>query len=179
MEALLWQCQQTRCRQKSTDSMKLVVPSRLPQRFTPAVFMLCHTNTYKVLGGLSMQEFEEEGAVGEDGLPNKKRRRIVGVNTLERNEANITQTNIDADEQNDPMFRRMAQAFDAGGAKGLLLSHLPIAEDLSLTFNCDVPMNKASEIAKDIWEEGPQEFPVNDLGIGDPAEFLEKIAGSR
>ena len=38
------------------------------------------------------------------------------------------QQNIEADEQSDPMFRRMAAAFDAGGAKGLLLSHLPLAE---------------------------------------------------
>jgi len=139
-----------------------------------------HNNTYKVLGGLSMNEFEDEGAVGEDGKPgNSKRRRIVGVNTLEKNEANITQTHIDADEQNDPMFRRMAQAFDAGGAKGLLLSHLPIAEDLSLTFNQDVQMTKAAEVAKEIFQEGPQEFLVTDLGIGDPVEFLEKIKGSR
>jgi len=139
-----------------------------------------HNNTYKVLGGLSMQEFEDEAAVGEDGKPgNAKRRRIVGVNTLERNEANITQANIDADEQNDPMFRRMAQAFDAGGAKGLLLSHLPTAEDLSITFNQDVPMMKASEIAKEAFQVGPHEIPVSDLGIGDAAEFLEKIKGSR
>merc|ERR1740130_1993873 len=139
-----------------------------------------HNNTYKVLGGLSMQEFEDEGAVGEDGKAgSSKRRRIVGVNTLERNEANITQTHIDADEQNDPMFRRMAQAFDAGGAKGLLLSHLPTAEDLSLTFNQDVPMKKAAAVAKDMFHEGPQEFPVNDLGLGDPVEFLEKIKGAR
>merc|ERR1719408_982870 len=138
-----------------------------------------HNNTYKVLGGLSMQEFEEEtGAVGEDGKP-VKRRRMVGVNTLERNEANITQTHIDADEQNDPMFRRMAQAFDAGGAKGLLLCHLPTAEDLSITFNQDVPMTKASQVAKDIFQEGPQEFPVTELGLGDPVEFLNKIQGSR
>ena len=27
------------------------------------------------------------------------------------------------------MFRRMAAAFDAGGAKGLLLSHLQLAEE--------------------------------------------------
>merc|ERR1712139_632019 len=96
-----------------------------------------------------------------------------------RNEANITQTHIDADEQNDPMFRRMAQAFDAGGAKGLLLSHLPTAEDLSITFNQDVPMMKASEVAKEVFQVGPHEVQVSDLGIGDPAEFLEKIKGAR
>ena len=46
----------------------------------------------------------------------------------EKNEANLVQQSIEADEQSDPMFRRMAAAFDAGGAKGLLLSHLPLAE---------------------------------------------------
>lgn len=102
-----------------------------------------HSNTYKVLGGLSMQEFEDEAAAGEDGKPGgAKRRRIVGVNTLERNEANITQTHIDADEQNDPMFRRMAQAFDAGGAKGLLLSHLPTA-GLVLNFQSGCPHDQS------------------------------------
>jgi hypothetical protein len=138
-----------------------------------------HANTYKVLGGLSVQDFEDEN-IGEDGKPGAaKKRRIVGVNTLERNEANITQTHIDADEQNDPMFKRMAQSFDAGGAKGLLLSHLPVAEDLSLVFNCDVPMSKAAETAQTVFKEGPQDFAVNELGLGDPVDFLEKIKGAR
>ena len=50
------------------------------------------------------------------------------LSAQEKNEANLVQQNIEADEQSDPMFRRMAAAFDAGGAKGLLLSHLPLAE---------------------------------------------------
>ncbi|CAJ1454907.1 unnamed protein product, partial [Effrenium voratum] len=88
-----------------------------------------HTDTYRVLGGLNSADVanEEEDAPGEDGKPTKKR-RICGVNTLERNEANLVQQSIEADEQSDPMFRRMAAAFDAGGAKGLLLSHLQLAE---------------------------------------------------
>lgn len=139
-----------------------------------------HSNTYKVLGGLSMQEFEDADGEAADGSGKAgKRRRIVGVNTLERNEANITQTHIDADENSDPMFKRMAAAFDAGGAKGLMLSHLPVAEDLSLLFNCDVPMTKASETAPQLFQEGPQEIPVADLGLGDPIQFLEKIKGTR
>ena len=52
----------------------------------------------------------------------------------EKNEANLVQQSIEADEQSDPMFRRMAAAFDAGGAKGLLLSHLPLAEVGKWTF---------------------------------------------
>eukprot|EP00971_Amphidinium_carterae_P230551 4575498-Amphidinium_carterae.1 len=101
-----------------------------------------HTDTYRVLGGLSStaEAVDEDGEGAGEGKAVKKR-RICGVNTLEKNEANIIQQSLEADEQSDPMFRRMAAAFDAGGAKGLLLSHLQIAEDLSLVFNGDVLMH--------------------------------------
>ncbi|CAK0893362.1 unnamed protein product [Prorocentrum cordatum] len=134
-----------------------------------------HTDTYRVLGGLSAGIEEEDVAEGAEG-PGKKRRRICGVNTLERNEATIIQQHFEADEQSDPMFRRMAAAFDAGGAKGLLLSHLPVAEDLSLVFNGDVPMSRAPAAAKDMFSgRGP--VPVGALGLGDPDGARSKGAG--
>jgi len=137
-----------------------------------------HTDTYRVLGGLSSADVDEDdGKEGEDGKATKKR-RIVGVNTLERNEANIVQQNIEADEQSDPMFRRMAAAFDAGGAKGLLLSHLPIAEDLSLVFNGDVSLTRAAEKAKPMFLN-PTPVPVDALGLGNPADACAKIAEGR
>eukprot|EP00928_Gymnodinium_smaydae_P079221 TRINITY_DN63205_c0_g1_i1.p1 TRINITY_DN63205_c0_g1~~TRINITY_DN63205_c0_g1_i1.p1 ORF type:complete len:782 (-),score=230.73 TRINITY_DN63205_c0_g1_i1:132-2477(-) len=139
-----------------------------------------HTDTYRVLGGLSSADMdeEEEGKEGEDGGKAAKRRRIVGVNTLERNEKNIVQQNIEADEQSDPMFRRMAAAFDAGGAKGLLLSHLPIAEDLSLVFNGDVPLTRASQQGAPMFKAAPV-LTVGEIGLGAPEAALEKLTGTR
>jgi len=137
-----------------------------------------HTDTYRVLGGLSSADMadEEEGKEGEKA--SAKKRRICGVNTLERNEANIIQQNIETDEQSDPMFRRMAAAFDAGGAKGLLLSHLPVAEDLSLVFNGDVPLTRAAQTAKPLFERR-EEVPADTLGLGDASTARARIMVSR
>jgi len=138
-----------------------------------------HTDTYRVLGGLSSADADEEGKDGEeDGGNSKKKRRIMGVNTLERHEHNIVQQNIEADEQSDPMFRRMAAAFDAGGAKGLLLSHLPTAEDLSLIFNGDVCLKRASANVRSLYTDR-ETLSVSELGMGDPVAAAARIARSR
>jgi len=138
-----------------------------------------HTDTYRVLGGLNSADIaNEDGQPGEDGKPSKKR-RICGVNTLEKNEANLVQSNIEADEQSDPMFRRMAAAFDAGGAKGLLLSHLPLAEDMSLIFNGDVKVAKAKAAAESLFRKDGRSFPADSVGLGEPAAAAAKIEQSR
>lgn len=139
-----------------------------------------HTDTYRVLGGLNSADVanEEDGPPGEDGKPVKKR-RICGVNTLEKNEANLVQQNIEADEQSDPMFRRMAAAFDAGGAKGLLLSHLPLAEDMSLVFNGDVKLSKAQSSAESIFKVSTSSISADSIGLGEPASATSKIEESR
>jgi len=139
-----------------------------------------HTDTYRILGGLNsadLHDGEEEGKEGEDGKP-VKRRRICGVNTLERNPANITQQQLEADEQSDPTFRRMSAAFDAGGAKGLLLGHLPVAEDLSIVFNGDVPLARATSIAKPMFA-GQRFVRCDTLGFADPAAARVGLAKAR
>lgn len=141
-----------------------------------------HTDTYRILGGLNSADMgdEEDGQPGEEGKGNAaKKRRICGVNTLEKNEANLIQQTIEADEQSDPMFRRMAAAFDAGGAKGLLLSHLPIAEDMSLVFNGDVPLKKAAAIAEAMFATPQKTHRSDALGFGDPQAAAKRIAQSK
>ena len=115
------------------------------------------------------------------------------------------QQSIEADEQSDPMFRRMAAAFDAGGAKGLLLSHLPLAEvgkshiliretsrvrlqvghaarvrlqDMSLVFNGDVQLSKAQSGAEAIFKD-TKSVSLHLLGLGDAAGATKKIEESR
>jgi len=138
-----------------------------------------HTDTYRILGGLNSAEPDDEDGNDGEGGGAKKKRRIIGVNTLERNEKNIVQTAIEADEQSDPMFRRMAALFDAGGAKGLLLSHLPIAEDLSLVFNGDVSLARASQMAKPMFGE-KKKLAVEEIGLGfDTASAASRVASSK
>mmetsp|Transcript_33772 Transcript_33772/g.96907 ORF Transcript_33772/g.96907 Transcript_33772/m.96907 type:complete len:765 (+) Transcript_33772:63-2357(+) len=138
-----------------------------------------HTDTYRVLGGLNSADMhDDDGADGADAGGARKKRRICGVNTLEKNEASIIQQTLEADEQSDPTFRRMAAAFDAGGAKGLLLSHLPIAEDMSLVFNGDVPLIQAQGESKSMFEES-NSFPTDGLGLGDPKAAYARIAEAK
>lgn len=139
-----------------------------------------HTDTYRILGGLNSSDMgEDDGADGGEGGGAKKKRRIVGVNTLEKNEASIIQQNLEADEQSDPTFRRMAASFDAGGAKGLLLGHLPLAEDLSLVFNGDMPLTRAAGEAKQIFLADMPAYPTDQLGFGDPKAACGRIAESK
>lgn len=140
-----------------------------------------HNDTYRVLGSLNTGEVEREGegeGEGGDGKTVAKRRRIVGVNTLEKNEANIMQQGSEVDEQSDPMFRLMAAQFDAGGARGLLLSHLPTAEDLSLVFNGDVPITRARETGEPMFSQPTQLF-ASELGLGDPENVLAALSGTK
>jgi len=136
-----------------------------------------HTDTYRILGGLTAADLDEDADGKEGEGAAKKKRRICGVNTLERNEANITQQNVEADDQSDPMFRRMAADFDAGGAKGLLLSKLPTAEDLSLVFNGDVPIARATTTAETIFSQ-TRRLQATQL-FDDPAAFCSKVSGTR
>jgi len=138
-----------------------------------------HSDTFRILGGLS-SGLDDEGDKGEDGQGGtRKRRRICGVNTLEKNENSIIQQTFEADEQSDPSFRRMAAAFDAGGARGLLLSHLHMAEDLSLVFNGDVPLSRAQGAAQSLFET-TREIGQNELGFGEDIQAAcNRFAGAR
>lgn len=138
-----------------------------------------HTDTYRVLGGLNAADLgDDDGKEGEEGKNPAKRRRICGVNTLEKNEASLIQQKIEADEESDPMFRRMAAAFDAGGAKGLLLNQLQTAEDLSLVFNTDVPIQRAMSRAHTMFG-APEKVCLSSLGVGDPVAACVKLAESK
>jgi len=140
-----------------------------------------HTDTYRVLGGLSSADMgdDDEGEQGGEQGASKRRRRMCGVNTLERNEANIILQHMEADEQSDPMFRRMAAAFDAGGAAGLLLNKLQVAEDMSLVFNGDVPLKRAKQLARPLFTGEQPDVAVSALGLGDPCTAAERIGEAR
>mmetsp|Transcript_123898 Transcript_123898/g.246613 ORF Transcript_123898/g.246613 Transcript_123898/m.246613 type:complete len:814 (-) Transcript_123898:98-2539(-) len=140
-----------------------------------------HTDTYRVLGGLSSADMgdDDEGEQGGEQGAAKRRRRMCGVNTLERNEANIILQHLEADEQSDPMFRRMAAAFDAGGAAGLLLNKLHVAEDMSLIFNGDVPLTRAAQLAPPLFTKERPDVSASALGLGDPSAAASCIGEAR
>ncbi|GAM25482.1 hypothetical protein SAMD00019534_086570 [Acytostelium subglobosum LB1] len=119
-----------------------------------------HTETFRMLGGLSHAEKESsdaendasdqdadrpnadnaEDANGEKKLKKKKK----GINTLEANIDNINSKKFDLQFFFDPLFGKTSAAFDEGGAKGLLLNKLSIYGDCKLVFDSNDAINSTS-----------------------------------
>jgi len=59
----------------------------------------------------------------------KKSGKNLFVNTIESNHAHLNISKLDAAYDIDPLFHKMSQKFDEGGAKGLLLVNLGVASD--------------------------------------------------
>lgn len=142
-----------------------------------------HSCAFGILDGLSVPDLSDDDDGESRGKAEPvaaKRRRIYGVNTLERNEANIVRQHVEIDEYADPMFRRMSATFDGGGrgANGLLLNRLPIGEDLSLVLYSDKPIAQAATAARTIFST-PSKLRVSELGLGDPSAFCKQFSGLR
>ena len=113
-----------------------------------------HTETFKVLGGLSRsataQQQEEEGegdgeeaeeggeGGGEDGATKEagKKGRRGGAPTLEAPEAH-TSTTLESAVVVDPLFHKTSAQFDEGGAKGLLMHALCVHRGCDTVFDSD------------------------------------------
>jgi len=105
-----------------------------------------HLTSYKVLANLNRSDGGNKGdndtnnsenSVGDEH--SKKRQSSYGgnqsnstqnnVNTIEGNPANLNISKLGAAYDIDPLFHKMSQKFDEGGAKGLLLVNLGVASD--------------------------------------------------
>jgi condensin complex subunit 2 len=121
-----------------------------------------HTETFRVVTGWSRttqpQEGEKDDQAAEDdkegnsdaeneadddeGKSKKKERKKAACSTtLEANPDNLIQKKVEAEHAPDPLFQRMCQAFDEGGARGMLLNQLAVAQGCRLlidsTIVCD------------------------------------------
>ncbi|OQR84800.1 condensin complex subunit 2 [Achlya hypogyna] len=64
----------------------------------------------------------------DDGTAQRRStvKKMSTANTTETNLNNITMKSVDREFQVDPLFQKMSQAFDEGGAKGMLLVNLSV-----------------------------------------------------
>ncbi|KJE97584.1 hypothetical protein CAOG_07417 [Capsaspora owczarzaki ATCC 30864] len=92
-----------------------------------------HTETYKVLGGLTRSSATAEETEEGDGTKARKAHR--SVNTLETNAAALNVKTFDMEFDVDPLFTKTSASFDEGGAKGLLLNHLSVRNACELIFD--------------------------------------------
>jgi condensin complex subunit 2 len=131
-----------------------------------------HTETFRVVTGWSRttqpQAEEKEMGVGEDeekmadsdqdveadddeGKSKKKERKKASAcsSTLETNLDNLIQKKVETEQAPDPLFQRMCQAFDEGGARGMLLNQLAVAPGCRLLIDSTVVCDDTSARVKD------------------------------
>lgn len=94
----------------------------------------------------------------EDGLHSKKKSyatrdgKSSTVKTVETNVANLNISKLDSAYDIDPIFHKMSQKFDEGGAKGLLLNNLCVAND-----GCRIILDSKEDTNEEIPELSEEE----------------------
>lgn len=96
-----------------------------------------HTETYKILGGLSRAEAKDEEVQNvekEEGERKKERKdkRHDGFDTLERDIKRLDLVKYDLEFDVDPLFKSMTAKFAEAGARGLLLKNLHLDTNLDV-----------------------------------------------
>lgn len=102
-----------------------------------------HTETIKVLGGLSRTgniDLEEEK---DEQKQVKRKKPVSGGSTLEKDIKNITTDKFERFEHYDSYFKLFSSKFDASTSSGLLINQLPLNADLN------IPMGEESALGED------------------------------
>eukprot|EP01133_Synstelium_polycarpum_P019976 gene19976-23938_t len=121
-----------------------------------------HSETFKVLGGLSRAERDdvEEDQVDSDGnetsgeqdkdgvaKKEKKKKKNTGQSTLESNIENLNCKVVDQQIFADPLFGKTSASFDEGGARGLLLNKLSVDGSCKLIFDSNDAVVETEQMA--------------------------------
>jgi hypothetical protein len=67
---------------------------------------------------------EENNNDNNEKLQTKVIKRNHSTKTIEKNIAALNQEELECDHLADPLFHKMSQAFDEGGAKGMLMNNM-------------------------------------------------------
>ncbi|CAK4069476.1 unnamed protein product [Aphanomyces euteiches] len=84
-------------------------------------------SSFKVLENLTRGD-EVRHDDGDEEATEKRTtsKKLTVANTIETNLKNINMKSVDLEFQVDPLFQKMSQAFDEGGAKGMLMVNLSV-----------------------------------------------------
>ncbi|RLN05649.1 hypothetical protein BBJ28_00004683 [Nothophytophthora sp. Chile5] len=121
-------------------------------------------SSYKILENLSRteqkhgaEEAESDGEGGE-GNTTRKTARKTHARTIEKNLNNINLKSFDMEFEADPLFHKMSQSFDEGGAKGMLLANLSVYDGCKILLNsADVSVATRKPIVKAQEQEQEQD----------------------
>lgn len=91
-----------------------------------------YSTSFRILENLSRSNNVEDGD-DADGDESKRAARVGSkaisnrlnlTATIEKNIDSLNSDNVDSEHTADPLFHKMSQAFDEGGAKGMLMANL-------------------------------------------------------
>ncbi|OMJ84882.1 hypothetical protein SteCoe_13943 [Stentor coeruleus] len=109
-----------------------------------------HTETIKVLGGLSRTGNIDQDEEKEEQKQAKRKKPVSGGPTLEKDIKNITTDKFERFEHYDSYFKLFSSKFDASTSSGLLINQLP------LNANINIPMGEESALGEDFILENPR-----------------------
>ncbi|KAL4105643.1 hypothetical protein PRIC1_003703 [Phytophthora ramorum] len=94
-------------------------------------------SSYKILENLSRTEQKHgaETSDGEGATTAARKTRKTHARTIEKNLNNINLKSYDTECEADPLFHKMSQSFDEGGAKGMLLANLSVYDGCKILLN--------------------------------------------
>ncbi|TMW62828.1 hypothetical protein Poli38472_005446 [Pythium oligandrum] len=129
------------------------------------------TSSYKILENLSRSgndkrggEDDDEDGGDADGDGEDRRRKKKGssrktanaTKSIEKNLNNITLKSYELEFEPDPLFHKMSQTFDEGGAKGMLLANLGVYDGAKILLNsADVQLSTRKLVERE--EASPAE----------------------
>jgi condensin complex subunit 2 len=82
---------------------------------------------------------DEEGNDSADATQNSRRKKKGGASTLDKI-SNIITTKLDTEIHVDPIFSKMSQNMDQGGARGMLLGKLNVENGMNIVFDTTAVM---------------------------------------
>lgn len=115
-------------------------------------------SSYKILENLSRNEQkhggEDAASDGEGATKTTRKTRKTHARTIEKNLNNINLKAYDTECEADPLFHKMSQSFDEGGAKGMLLANLSVYDGCKILLNSsDVSVATRKPIHEVVKEE--------------------------
>lgn len=84
---------------------------------------------------LRIADSDDEENADEPKSARKARKTHTAAKTIEKNLNNINLKNYELEFEADPLFHKMSQSFDEGGAKGMLLANLGLYDGCKILLN--------------------------------------------
>lgn len=151
-----------------------------------------HSETYKIIGGLSRKDEPDEQDIDNEGKEDKKEKKRITIaeNTLEKNPDKLKIEKEELLYNVDPLYSVMTSKFADTGAKAMLLNSVPIDTNLNVILDytlkavtdnitCSTEHEELSSVHKQLIENFNNETQVDELVQAQMVPQLEDFMGRK